>query len=93
MSDIPKLTLSELLLRTPVGDSFFTETKDTVVASYAYRAGVKITTERMLAIHPAKREIVDLTRVTVTEADYAVMGRKPKTIAKTIERVRRSRAG
>lgn len=93
MSDIPKLTLSEMLLRTPVGTSFYTETKDTVVASYAYRAGVKITTERMLGIHPAKREMVDLTRVTILEVNYVTMGRKPKTIAKTVERVRRTRTG
>ncbi len=89
--DLPKLTLTELMLRTDIGDTFYTETKDTVVGSYASRAGIKVATERMLAIHPGKRELIDLTRVTVLEKASDTLERKAKTIEKVVATVRRTR--
>lgn len=80
MSHVPKLTLTEILMRTEPGESFFTATKDTVVGSYAARAGVKVSTERMLAIHAGKRELTDITRVTVLEVGQSPLVRKEKTI-------------
>ena len=91
---LPKLTLSEILLRTEEGDTFYTETKDTIVGAYASRAGVKVKTERMLAIHAGKRELLDLTRVTVIgRTDKGSLTKKTKTIEKTVHavRVRRSK--
>ncbi len=96
MSDLPKLTLTEMLLRLPEGEAFFTSVKDTVVGSYAHRAGVKVTTERMLAIHSAKRELIDVTRVTILSRGDSELTRKAKTIQRAaaesrLNRVRRIR--
>lgn len=60
-----KVSLTEILRRSEPGDIIYTETKDAVIGSYAARAGVKVSTERILAIHAGKRELIDLTRVTV----------------------------
>lgn len=96
MSELPKLTLTEMLLRLPVGEPFFTVTKDTVVGSYAHRAGVKVQTERLLAIHAPSREITDVTRVTIVSRGEHDLSRKPMTIeraAASVRRVRRIRPG
>lgn len=63
--DTTKLTVTEILLRTEEGDSFYTSVADTAVSSYARRAGIKVRTERLLVIHAGKREMSDITRVTV----------------------------
>jgi len=86
---LPKLTLTEMFLRAEIGEAFFTDTKDTVAAAYAARAGVKVSTERMLAIHPGKRELIDIVRVTVLERDDDKLTRKAKTIENTVAAVRK----
>lgn len=89
--DVPKLTLTEMLLRTPIGETFYTEVKDTVVGSYAARAGVKAQTERLLCIHAARRELRDIVRVTIVSRDSSVMPTKAKTVARAAETVRTRR--
>lgn len=80
MPALPKLTLTEILLRASPGDVIYTEVADTAVGSYATRAGVKVKTERLLALHAVKREMTDITRVIVLEASDAPPERKVKSI-------------
>lgn len=63
-SDTP-LGLTEVLRRTPIGDSIYTAIKDTAVSAYARNAHVKVKTARLMAIHGAERVVEDVTRVTV----------------------------
>jgi hypothetical protein len=67
MSD-NKLSLTEHLSRACAGEVIYTEHKDTAVGAYAKRAGVKIATQRVLAILGNEREVIDLTRIVITEA-------------------------
>lgn len=78
------LGLTEILQRTPLGESFITHTKDTSVSAYARNAGVKVKTERLLVIHAASRTVEDVTRVTIVEK-LATLGTTPLT------RIRRTR--
>lgn len=91
MSDIPKLTMTEMLIRTPVGESFITEMKDSVIASYGYRAGIKISTERLLGIHAPRRELIDLTRVTIVSKDEDKLPKKGATIKRAASMVKDER--
>lgn len=78
------LGLTEILARTPLGESVFTTVKDSAVSAYARNAGVKVKTERLMIIHAGSRTIEDITRVTVTEK-APVLGAVPLT------RIRRTR--
>lgn len=78
------LGLTEILARTPLGESVYTSVKDSAVSAYARNAGVKVKTERLMVIHAGSRTIEDVTRVTVTEK-APVMGANP------ITRIRRTR--
>ena len=78
------LGLTEILSRTPLGESVYTAVKDSAVSAYARNAGVKVKTERLMVIHAGSRTIEDITRVTVVEK-APVMGANP------ITRIRRSR--
>lgn len=91
MTSLPKLTLTEILLRTDVGESFYTPTPDVTVGTYALRCGVKVSTERLFAIHAGKREMIDITRVTVLGRQDIDMPQKKATIAKAIAAVKRVR--
>ncbi len=78
------LGLTEILSRTPLGESVYTAVKDSAVSAYARNAGVKVKTERLMVIHAGSRTIEDITRVTIVEK-APVMGANP------ITRIRRSR--
>lgn len=82
---IPRLTLTEQLIRAEVGDVMYSDMKDTVVASYAHRAGVKVKTERWLAIHAPSRAVAEITRITVREKNEHALGKKESTIARAVE--------
>lgn len=78
------LGLTEMLHRTPLGESVFTTVKDSAVSAYARNAGVKVKTERLMVIHASSRTIEDITRVTILE-------KTPTLGARPITRVRRTR--
>lgn len=78
------LGLTEILSRTPLGESVYTAVKDSAVSAYARNAGVKVKTERLMVIHAGSRTIEDITRVTIVEK-APVMGANP------ITRIRRTR--
>lgn len=61
------LGLTEVLQRTPPGQSVFTTVRDSSVSAYARNAGVKVRTERLLVIHAASRTLEEVTKVYVLE--------------------------
>jgi hypothetical protein len=79
-----RLSLTEHLARACTGEVIYTELKDTAVGAYAKRAGVKVATQRVLAILGNEREVIDLTRIVVTEAAQAAPeADPPKRVRRT----------
>lgn len=79
------LGLTEILQRTPLGESVYTSVKDSAVSAYARNAGVRVRTERLMVIHAGSRTLEDVTRVTVLEK-AVTFGGVPAT-----PRIRRTR--
>lgn len=71
------LGLTELLRRTPEGDTVYLTAAASTISACAAGAGIKVTTAKLLAIHPATKEVTEITEVTVIGQKAAVPAARP----------------
>lgn len=63
--DTAPLGLTETLRRTPAGEVIYLTAASPTISACAASAGIKVTTARLLAIHPGTKAVTDITEVTV----------------------------
>lgn len=76
-----RLTITDMLHGTPEGESFYWQAEAKAVASYAQRAGVVVTTKKLIALSVSSRELEDVLKITVvrqTDKPRAKRGRPSK---------------
>lgn len=59
------LGLTELLRRTQEGDTVYLTAAAPTISACAAGAGIRVTTAKLLAIHPGTKEVTEITQVTV----------------------------
>ena len=87
------LGLTETLRRTKVGETIYLAAESPAVSACAASAGIKVTTARLLAIHPGTRAVTDITAVTIVSREADGPSSTPASRApasRTSARVRRA---
>lgn len=76
------LGLTELLRRTPEGDTVYLTAPAPVISACAAGAGVRVSTAKLLAIHPSTKEVTEITRVTVLDNGSGQPAKKTVDVVK-----------
>lgn len=86
-SPVQPLGLTETLRRTPVGSTVYLTADSPAISACAASAGIKVTTARLLAIHPASKAVTDLTAVTIVSSSAPLPGARTDGAVQRARRV------